>query len=140
MDLDATKKFLLVKAIEEADRDGDLIPDDSRGLLESESSGDDAALARSGRLYASLETGHPQPIQSAMAATDSHGWIKLAVLIGALLIGLATKQLGPDKRINVLAIPLLGVLAWNLVVYLIAIGARDSGAGGDPFDGTEDGR
>ena len=60
-------------------------------------------------------------IQAAMAASRSYSWVKVAVVVVALLIGLATKQLGPERRINVLAFPLFGLLAWNILVYAVAL-------------------
>ncbi len=44
-------------------------------------------------------------------------WIAPLGIAAAFLAGLATDALSAGTRINVLAPPLLGVLAWNLVVY-----------------------
>ena len=72
MDLDSTKKFFLVRAVEEADRAGEVIGDESRGLVEADGSGDQAVVARSERLYAQLQDEHPHQIHTAMAAVGSH--------------------------------------------------------------------
>ena len=42
-----------------------------------------------------------------------------AIVAAALLLGLATNALGPERRINLLAVPLLGLLAWNLATYAV---------------------
>jgi hypothetical protein len=52
------------------------------------------------------------------------GWVLAAIAIGALF-GAATDAIGPGERfVNLLALPVWGVVAWNLVVYaLLAWGA-----------------
>jgi len=50
-------------------------------------------------------------------------WVGWALALAAFAAGLATDAIGPARRINVLAPPLLAVLAWNLLVYA-AIAAR----------------
>lgn len=43
-------------------------------------------------------------------------WLNWALPLGALVIGLASNAIEGD-RLNILAFPLLGMLAWNLAVY-----------------------
>jgi hypothetical protein len=52
------------------------------------------------------------------------GWVLAAMAIGAV-VGAATDAIGPGERfVNLLALPVWGVVAWNLVVYaLLAWGA-----------------
>lgn len=51
------------------------------------------------------------------------GWVGWTIAIAAFAIGVATETLGAEHRVNLLAMPLLGVIAWNLAVYLtLAIG------------------
>lgn len=45
-------------------------------------------------------------------------WIGPLVVALAFAVGLATDALGTGRRVNLLAAPMLGVLAWNLAVYL----------------------
>lgn len=65
------------------------------------------------------------------------GGAAVLLIVLALLAGLAGTVAGPDRQIQLLAPPLLALLAWNLVVYaLLAVrvfGAR--GAAGAPTDG-----
>jgi hypothetical protein len=59
-------------------------------------------------------------------------WLNWALPTGALLIGLASNAIDGD-RLNILAFPLLGMIAWNLAVYLwLLIGwmRRAAGRGG----------
>ncbi len=47
-------------------------------------------------------------------------WVAWA-LFGALIVGLGIDSLGSRRHINLLAPPFWGVMAWNLVVYLLLI-------------------
>jgi len=49
------------------------------------------------------------------------GWVTPAVVAVAALAGLASDAIGPAGRVNLLAAPLLGVLAWNLAVTLTSV-------------------
>ncbi len=44
-------------------------------------------------------------------------WVATALLVGAAL-GIAMDLVGPQQRIDLLALPLWGIVAWNLIVYL----------------------
>lgn len=53
-------------------------------------------------------------------------WPAIAVLIAALVAGVLANEFGNDKRMDLLAIPLLGTIGWNLLVYvLILFGATN---------------
>jgi hypothetical protein len=45
-------------------------------------------------------------------------WVALLLCLLAVTIGFLTNELGPDKRINILSFPLLGIIAWSVLVYL----------------------
>jgi len=53
-----------------------------------------------------------------LAALRWPPWVGPAVIAGAALAGLASDAVGPAGRINLLAAPMLGVLAWNLAVIV----------------------
>ena len=46
-------------------------------------------------------------------------WLSLLLLAGAFAGGVGLSSLDNTRRINILAFPFLGVIAWNLVVYLV---------------------
>lgn len=46
----------------------------------------------------------------------------LLALVAAFALGLGADALGPGRHVNLLALPLLGLLAWNLAVYLLLAG------------------
>ena len=134
-------RVLLVRAIEEADRTGALIPlgDRERAAREAlraagAAAGDGAdrrfpppSGARAGRPR--LPPGRPllerHPVlRDILVRSRSPGWTGLAMIAAAFAFGLALSALDGSRRINILAPPVLGLLAWNLLVYLaLAVGA-----------------
>ena len=76
--------------------------------------------------------------------TRWRGGIGLSVCVAALAAGLMSNVLGPTGQVNLLAFPLLGLLAWNLLVYVWMVAgrgmarraarrARQAGAAGGPL-------
>ncbi len=113
---------LLVRAVEEADRTGRVLPlaerraATGRARAEDGSSGDAGWLAvRARELSAALARQLPSLSRFQRFTSPVRGLTLPAVLI-AFVVGLATNALGPEKRLNVLAVPLLGLIAWNLAV------------------------
>ncbi len=64
-------------------------------------------------------------VRQALAATRWPVWLAPVAAIAALLAGLALNELGGGgSRVNILSIPLTGMLVWNLLMYLLlAVGA-----------------
>ena len=142
------RPILLIKAIEDADGDASLLPLADRAAAARDAKRErpprsalrmeGGALpreaerllgARAQRLLGQLAVRHPflQEVVSFAPGT----WIALAACIVAFAIGIALSALDGTRRINVLAFPLWGVVAWNLLVYVAvaaswarAIGAR----------------
>jgi len=54
----------------------------------------------------------------AQRGTDWRPWLGWALPAIAIAAGLVTDAIGPSRHVNVLAPPLLAVMAWNLVVYV----------------------
>ena len=46
-----------------------------------------------------------------------HGWIGVIVPLVALGVGALANEFGTDKRMDLIAVPLLGTIAWNIFVY-----------------------
>jgi hypothetical protein len=57
----------------------------------------------------------------AVAQSGAGWWPMVALLVLAAGFGLLGDGLGTNRRINLLALPLLGLLAWNLGVYLLLL-------------------
>ncbi|MEO8486602.1 MAG: DUF2868 domain-containing protein [Betaproteobacteria bacterium] len=62
-------------------------------------------------------------LPSALRALAWRPWIGTAVVALAFVLGFALDQVDAAQRVNILAPPVLGLLAWNVAVYaLLAIG------------------
>lgn len=67
------------------------------------------------------------------------GWSLPAALAAAFALGLALDSFGGQGRVNILALPLLGLLAWNLVVYgLLAVQALRTTSASSASHGLRD--
>jgi len=80
----------------------------------------DEFIVRRARIAAMRWSARPgaDPLRVAVAEPPRAG---LALALGcaaAFVLGLVANAIGPDGRINLLAPPLLALLAWNLLVYL----------------------
>lgn len=45
------------------------------------------------------------------------GLVALVLSLVVAVVGFSTSALGPERKINILSMPLLGILCWNLLVY-----------------------
>jgi hypothetical protein len=83
-----------------------------------------AALAflarRAELLHALLQTRFPA-VGSALRIAGSGRLLPALALPAALALGLAAEELGPDQHVNLLSAPILGLLAWNLLVYALLL-------------------
>jgi len=83
-------------------------------------------LARANRLYASLREAVPG-VDRAYDAAGLRGPNAMVVFSVMLIVGVAIDRVGGGRFLNLLAFPLIGMIAWNLVVYvLVATGALRS--------------
>ena len=137
------RSVLLVKAIEEVDRAGTLIPPADRAAAAREArrgGGDAAALfeemeqgtlseaaqqiavARTRILLGKIVARHPfvDTVRNLAGGPAWAGWILVAL---GLFLGFALSALDGTRRINILAFPLFGVVLWNLAVYVAIFAA-----------------
>jgi hypothetical protein len=118
------RAVLLVRAIEEADREGALVPLADRAAAAraarrdaADAASEDALLAaRAQILLPRIVARHPF-IETVLHLARGPAWAGWMVIGGGLLLGAALSALDATRRINVLAFPLLGLIAWNLAVY-----------------------
>jgi len=128
MNESAAREVVLVRAIEQADAERRVWNDEDRAWATRAAaevvgahSPEDAFLARRASLSIErLGARHPS-VKRVLAATTWRPWIGWAVVMIAFAAGVATDQIGPAKRVNILAFPLIALLAWNLVVYAFII-------------------
>ena len=120
---DDARAFYLVRAVEAGDENHALLTreDRSEADLAGARLGEGAApaqflAARANFAATRLETRHPA-VKRALAATRFPGWLAAVVPLVAFVLGLASNELASGKRLDLLAVPLLGLVAWNLVAY-----------------------
>jgi hypothetical protein len=117
-----------VRAIETTDRDRALWSDAdrawaSRAAAEVVGAGAsvDEFVARRAKL-ALERAGSRQPaITRAVDALHWRNWVGVAIVVAAFLAGMAFNRIGSGQRINLLAPPVLALLAWNVAVYALLL-------------------
>jgi hypothetical protein len=129
------RKILLVKAVEEADRDASLLPAADRAAAGREAARAAGASATPTQLLAARAT----PLLDRIVAR--HAFVArilallgpspsttVALVAAGLVVGALLPVLDGSQRINVLAFPLLGVVAWNFAAYaFLAVAALRRG-------------
>ncbi len=115
---------LLVQALEEADRGGELLALEHRRAATAQAgqtgeAGDLTWLGERARgLCDVLEQELPFLVRFRRWTSPVRGLMTPALIV-AFVLGLGTNALGPAKQVNVLALPLLGLIAWNLMVLAL---------------------
>jgi hypothetical protein len=132
----ALRSVLLVKSIEATDLTGAIIPAADRaqatrdtmralGIATEATDGqvDDALAARAlgeraQRLTGPLAERYPI-VSEVLGRTRTPTWILVVLLLLAFAAGVGLSALDGSRRINILAFPFLGLIAWNLVTYAV---------------------
>lgn len=118
----------LVRAVELEDREGALLTREDREQALVHARSEAAGLkgskaqnrflaARAGFATTRLTTRHPG-IERLLRGSRWPTWIGWVVPLLALAAGVVANEFGMDKRMDLLAVPLLGTIGWNLLVYL----------------------
>ncbi len=82
---------------------------------------EDIFLARRAALACTrMEDEYPEVVRARRAVRWPR-WSGWAIPLVAFLLGFAANELGPDRRINIISFPLLGMLAWNVGVYAVML-------------------
>ncbi len=158
MDALTARQVVLVQAIETADRDGRLL-----GLAEREQHNALAArrvaVAAAGgqalpveQLLGERAAGLLQAVHGRHSAIDAlrvparwQRWLAPGAFLAALVLGMASDRVANPHRLDLLSLPLLAIVLWNLCVYAwllvryIQPGARGSSDGVLP-DGLQAGQ
>jgi Protein of unknown function (DUF2868) len=143
----ALRTVLLVQAIEETDRTGEVIPLADRAAASREVLRESPSLSEAGlralpssagqslllprdsqtflirraeRLLARLRMRSPAVVH-ILALAGGVTWLGRFVLLLALAAGVSLSALDGSRRINILAFPLIGLLAWNILVYVLLL-------------------
>ena len=137
MDEPAARRVILVRAIETADAEGKLVGLAERDEIDHAARREAAAPnipdhtgrhfppeqfldLRARRVLAIVEARNP-----ALAALQEQRswqrWLGIGVPAAALVMGILTNFAVNPHRLDLVSLPLLGVVAWNLVVYVLLI-------------------
>jgi len=129
------KSVVLVRAVELADREGLLLPRAARERCTLEAGppqpGEGAASAAGDSLTAEEESflvrraalleaelrGRDRDLPIDAGGTPLRRVLTPSLMVLAFVAGFVLYRVSPDKRINLLAFPLLGLIAWNVAVY-----------------------
>jgi hypothetical protein len=117
------RALLFVRALEEADRDGIVLAPRDRAAATRRAFEHGVARGTAPVLVdrARLLCGEVLKATPALARVVDpprlrRGIVPLTIAVAAVT-GVATNLWGPERHVSVLAFPLAGVLAWNLLVY-----------------------
>ncbi len=139
---DEARQVELVRAVEIEDADAALLTREDRqqadGFARSREpaiegrSAEHRFIARRAEFAAArLSTRHPG-IAELLRRTAWPRWFGWLVPLLSLAAGFLASELGTGKRLDLLAVPLLGTIAWNLLVYvgliITAASGRKAGA------------
>ncbi len=86
--------------------------------VEGASASGERFVARRAELALERLSAREPAARRARRSTDWRPWLGWALPAFALLGGLATDAIGPARHVNILAPPLLAVMAWNLLAYV----------------------
>lgn len=126
----SARDIVLLRALETADSDARLLTTEDRRYASraaAELARWQAADARTEatpqlflarRATLALDKLAPQqPALRSLRALRWRPWIGILLPLAALVLGVLIEQVADRRHVNVLAFPLLGIVAWNLVVY-----------------------
>lgn len=131
MDEATARRVMLAEAIETADTQGRLLSDTERDQIDRQArqaagvgADDSAAVSpehfidvRAQRVLAAVGVRHPGVV-ALQESSPWYGWIATATPLAAVLMGVATDIIANPHRVDLVSLPLLGIVGWNLVMYL----------------------
>lgn len=142
---DDAQAVILVRAVEEVDRGGLLLPFEARRQASRDAAGEAAKRKGKGKgqgkgaetdegpdddplwwsrrahvLLGQLVGSAPYLPRLLAWSRPARSWLWPLVLV-SLVIGLGTQALGPRHRVSLLALPLFALLAWNVVSLLLLV-------------------
>ncbi|HET8748163.1 MAG TPA: DUF3482 domain-containing protein [Ramlibacter sp.] len=132
LDEPSARQLVLVRAVEDVDTQGRLLSAVEREQLEGEaleaSRGSGAAgidfgqylQQRARRMLAVVDKRQPR-IAALQDPEAWRRWVLAGVPLLACVLGAAIDRIDNPHQVNMLSPPLLGVLAWNLAVYVLML-------------------
>ncbi len=89
--------------------------------VEGEGAAADALIARRASLAVERLASRDKRVPRLLASVAWPAWIGWAIPVLAFAAGAAADSIGAGRRVNLLAPPLLALLAWNLAVYVVIL-------------------
>ena len=128
----AAREVLLVRAVEMSANADEVLSADDRGHAaraaaelvrwqaadQKRQATAEEFLARRAQLLATKLAGRSPKAFRALRALHWRPWVGVAVPLAAFATGVAVEHLADRRHVNILAFPLVGLVAWNLAVYL----------------------
>ena len=134
MNLTDIQKIVIAQAIEESDSGEDLVSDSEKRLAGAAAGAPLNENAGSAERSAFLAKRADQIVKTAESKfKGDQAWLRatpfrprfslfaLVITVLAAIIGYLTNELDPKGLINLLKFPLIGIIAWNLLVYLFEL-------------------
>ena len=137
MDEPTARRLVLAYAIETADTQGKLLTEQERTQIDREArqaagvGGEDAEPiapehfldVRARRVLGAIGGRHP----ALFALQEPRSWQRWLLWLApaaAVVLGVLTDVIANPHRVDLVSLPLLGLVAWNLAIYLLLIGGR----------------
>lgn len=127
----AARRVILAHAIEAGDAQGRLVGEGEREQIDAQAR--DAALPggatepviaperfldlRAQRVIAAVEARHPS-LAALQDPASWQGWLTLGLPLAAVAMGVLTDVVANPHRVDLVSLPLLAIVGWNLVAYL----------------------
>ncbi|WP_336986135.1 DUF2868 domain-containing protein [Altererythrobacter aquiaggeris] len=128
MNEDVARQFYLVRAVEREDAGHILLTREDREQADlaaraevgekSSRKAPEAYLAARARFAAARLSARNPAVARALKGMKWPDWLSVGLPLFGLFLGLLTNELGNGSRLNLLAFPLIGAIAWNLFVYI----------------------
>jgi hypothetical protein len=134
MDEAAARGVILAYAIETVDTQGQLLSNTERDEIDRVSRQEAGADGtepstmaparflelRARRVVQAMEVRHPELAQLQYPWSWQR-WATVGLPLGAMMLGVVTDVVANPHRVDLLSLPLLGLVLWNLVVYLLLL-------------------
>jgi len=114
------------RTVEDADAGGQLVDGETRRAASRaglEPAGGDFLIRRARWLDEHAGAGARASVET-LTTPQLPSWPGGFMMLSALVLGYVLVELGDVGRINLLALPLVGILLWNAIVTVIAVGAE----------------
>jgi hypothetical protein len=132
LDEASARQLVLVRAIEDVDSQGKLLSEVEREQLEREALASSRLAAiggidfglylqhRARRVLAVVANRNPR-VAALQEPEPWRAWLMVLLPVAACLLGAAIDRVDNPHRVNMLSPPLLGVLGWNLAMYVLLL-------------------